>query len=636
MPVVVMPDGVHVMMPDTPPADLATPTAWDSVKPYAVAAARGVPMAIGGMLGMVKDPMGGGPTALSEVGDFIQKKTNEYLPAAKGGNPLGKATIEGATGGLVAPGGPIKALVTGGMAGLGGEAASELTNGNPIARVLGALAGGVTGGIGANSVRTGSAQARAVAQTAVEGLPPGALEKAQAFQAEAATRGVKLDLVQALEGTGVPAPALKTVRDVLAGKAQGGQVQSTLQAQPGQLEVAGDVAIGGLPGKVREPNVAANNLADIATQRIQAAKNARTAATQPLYDSAGPLPPEAKKSITDALNDALTRPGITSDAAGKIQEALASIKAAPGTGARMTHAADFDTMIRELAGPFKGQPLSGSASAFLGTLVPDLKQTLRDASPGIKAGAATHAQISQDVVDPLKQGPVGQMAGRRGYLGDVQTPVSRMTGIFEKGTDPQASTSSIKTLGAEINKSDPSAFADAAKTYYSGKLGQSFDATLGAGQASNPDAAGRIVRNLFQDRNQWQGMKDAAEVIAQGHGLNPDEVIKGLENFAAISKAAANRPSSISGVSASDIAEMGGKTLGTRGMKSVGIQPLKPLADMVEAATLSKTYATFDQLLTSPDGAATLAKLGRVPATSPAAAAILSTWAASQDPQPKK
>jgi hypothetical protein len=107
-------------------------------------------------------------------------------------------------------------------------------------------------------------------------------------------------------------------------------------------------------------------------------------------------------------------------------------------------------------------------------------------------------------------------------------------------------------------------------------------------------------------------------------------VVRGLENFAAITKGALNRPSTVKGVSAADIADMGGRTLAGSAMRMVGVAPLKPLATRLEGSVLGKTFETFDELLTSPEGARTLEKLGRVPAISPAAQAILATWGAQR------
>lgn len=633
MPVVQMPDGTHVMMPDTPPAGLPAPddSIWGKVRPYAIAAARGIPNAVGGMLSMIKDP-NDGDTALSKAGDFILQKTNDILPADPRGNSWGKVAAEGATGGLVAPGGMVRNAITGTLASLGGEAGAKATNGSTIGRLAGTLAGGTAAGVGGSLVRSGSTQEQALAKAAAATLPPGSLEKAQAFQAEAAKTGVNLDLAQALDGIGVPAQSLQRIRDVLAENPNGAGVQATLNNQPSQLSPVGSVAIAGMPGQVREPGIAANNLAQAATNRINAAKAQRAAAVQSLYAQAGDLPPDVREQFAGILSDMITKPGTTEATVAAGQKALDQLRAAPSTQLPMTHALDYDTLISQLTGPYKGTPLTPADPRTLGALkntAGQLNQTLQAASPELAAAERRFGQISQDVIDPMKQGPLGTLAGRSGYKTDVQTPVSRLNSLFANGTDPQAGSSAIRTVGQALSKTDPEAFADAAKTYYSGKLAEAFDASL-TGGVGNPDAARRVVANLFANEKQWQGMKDAASIMAQNAGKNPADVVQGLENFAKIAKAASNRPSSVSGMTSSDVKSLGGKSLSGSAMKMVGVAPLKPAAAFFEGRILDQSLQTFDKILTTPEGADMLSRLAKVDPTSPAAQAIISTWNASQ------
>lgn len=626
MPVVIMPDGTHVEMPDTPPAGGAAPQAPGLLQravPYAKDFARGTLKTLGSMgdfglnlLGMQGQP---GERTLTEQAEGVFPISE----ADKGtGRTYARQALEGAGGAILSPGSTVKNALIGGLAGTAGEAGARVSDGSPIGRIAGTLAGGIAGGVGLNLLRTGSTQEQALARAATENLPAGALEKAQAFQAEAAAKGVNLDLVQALESVGVSAPALQTIRNVLTGSQRGPKVQATLGKQAGQLEMAGDVAIGGLPGAVREEGVAANNLAQAATKRIADAKAERSAAVKALYAKAGELPPAVRKEFANILNDMMTKPGTTAATVAAGEAALARLKAAPSTGAPMSHALDFDTFIGDTVGPYKGTPMTPADPKTLGALknaAGKMNSTLQQASPELAAAEQRYGQISQDVIDPLKQGPVGQLATPRGYRPDTQASIAKMNSIFSKGTDPQASTSAIRTAGKELNKVDPGAFADAAKTYYSGRLSAAFDGS------DNPAAA---LMKLFTDRKQWQGMKDTAAVVADGAGLNPADVTRGLENFATITKGAANRPAAVTGISPADVKAMGGGTLAGAAMRMVGVAPLKPLASRVEAATLGGALTKFDDILTSPGGAKMLAELGKVSAISPAAQTIIATWAA--------
>ena len=637
MPVVIMPDGTHVQMPETPPAGgtvPAEPGLWDKVKPYLADVVRGAGKAASSLLEgasafssleharPVKGPSGKPVLNIpDEPSRELTQKVEEALPTPQGDSTSRqyiRAGLEGAGGGLVSPGGPVKNLLTGTAAGVGGEVGARSTNGSTLGRLVGTLAGGTAAGAGLSQIRTGTAQTQALAKTVLEGLPPGSLEKAQAVQAQAAKAGVQLDLAQALEGAGVPSPALTTIRDMLAGHPQGKAVQELLlRKQPGQLEVAGDMTAGALPGAVRDEGVAANNLAQAATKRIQAEKATRSAAVRPLYEAAGNLPPTVNTGMRDTLQEFLATPGVTSTAAGAAKKSLADLQALPATGVPAKHALDYDALIGDLTGPYKGTPLTPPDPRTLGQLknvAGQLNAKLQQASPELRQAEDLYGQLSRDAVDPLKQGPVGTLATPKGYRPDTQASVAKMNALFAKGTNPQASTSAITTAGKELNKVDPQAFADAVKTYYSGKL----------------------TPELFSNPRQWQGLKDAVSVSAEGAGADPVAVVRGLENFATIVKGAANQPSSIKGISPADVADIGGKTTLGAGLRMVGMAPGKPAAAKLEKIVLGNSYSTFDKLLTSEDGIKTLEALGKVPAISEKARTLLSTWGAMQGTEADK
>lgn len=190
----------------------------------------------------------------------------KYLASAAEG--LGGAFLPGQTAAA-----PIRSAITGVAAGLGAEAGGQLTNDSWYGRLLGSLAGGLTGGGAAALASRARPQSAELAKEATEGLTDDMIRKAQAFQAQARQQGVDMDLAQALESVGAPAKSLATVRDVLANSRHGDQVKDVLRKQSSQLEQLGDSTVGGLPGPVASGREAAHNVATAATQRIQLTKD---------------------------------------------------------------------------------------------------------------------------------------------------------------------------------------------------------------------------------------------------------------------------------------------------------------------------------------------------------------------------
>jgi hypothetical protein len=549
----------------------------------------------------------------------LTEKVRETLPVPDpesegAGRKYLRAGLESVGGGLILPLGGVGPIAQASnfMGGVGSEAAANTLGDNLATRLLGGLAGGFGTSFGLKSLaNTVKPNAGRLAKEGLEGISDTQLAKAQEFQAEAAKRsGVDMDLVQALEAVGVPAGNLAKIRNTIANSQHGDNVQRVLQDQPKQLETLGDLTIAGLPGKARASDVAANNLQDAATGAVNQARATRTAATRPYYEQAGNLPSSFRTKFANELSETLNRPGIPADAAGKVKEALDRLKAAPGTGAAMTHAADYDQLIRDVAGPWNGTPLSGSGNAFLGELTGRLKTTLRAAAPELEKGAAIHAQMSQDLVDPLKKELVGQFATRRGALPDVAASQKRFTSLMDAGEAVGGKQSNIRAFAGELKKVDPEAFPDALKTYMTEKMGKAVPAQT-TRDLSSPGLADSIHRSFFANRNQFNGLKQAASASAESMGLPPADVVRGLENFAQITAALRNRPAGVGSLAGSEVHGIAAKSIAAEGLRTLGLVPFAGAARWINELRLGKTYKEFDKLLTSPEGAARLAELGK-------------------------
>lgn len=583
------------------------------------------------------------------------------------------AAIEGATGALAGGGAaaPVKSAISGAFAGLGSEAGGNLFGDNPLARAIGGFLGGLAGAGGANAIQNRARgltpNAADLAEKTLRGVDDGMLQKAKLFQASAAKDGVTVDLVQALEAVGAPAGSLKTVRDMLANHEAGSEVQKVLRTQPKELDMLATTTVAKLPGNVLQPDAASNNVQKAATARVNVEKSARSAAVRDLYAQAGELPETARKALGEAIDASVAGPGITDavkasaaelkrklgageplvpaefrraqelarqaiatapNASTKLelQRKLAEVNKAIGEPPKPLHALDVDTAVGEATGPYKGTPLTPvnpKEAGQMKNLAGNVNRTLQNVSPEVAAAEQKFAEITRTQVDPLKQGPVGQLATPRGAKPDVQASVAKLNAIFSEGVDPQAlGPSKVLTLAKELKKVDPEAFPDAAKTYISGKL-----ATV---DFSKDNAAQALSAAMFDNPKQYQGLRDMAAGIADSRGLKREEVVRGLDNLKKITEALKSRPGTVGGLNEKEVLEASGKSLVANAMRIFGFLPFERTARGVENFVSSRTLKEFDKLLTSKEGAETLAKLGKMDPGSPKAITLLANFSLLQ------
>lgn len=696
MPVVKMPDGTLVQMPDNPdPALLAelsrlSPQPDGPLKRQAkligsdvVKGALATPMLAGDALSGTPDidphisPLGAASNSLGAGEDTYGQPRKASMGASQALQNFGvkpettaerwqSVLTQGAAGGLASPGSfahPVMQGVTGASAAGGSELAAKLVGDNPLVRILGGLAGGGVGAVGANFANRSSPRVQELARESLDGITPQQLDDARTFMAGAGANDMPVDFSQALEATGAQPTGLRVLRDTLANVKEGDATQALLKAQPGKLQTLSNRWIDNQPGQVYSPEQAANNLGQAATGTINAAKAERSAIVRGQYDAAGDLPPSTIESMSSFLKQFLNKPGISDttkraaaglqaklqapDVADEVSQLQAAWKTATKASEKAAitakiqalnqrvqtpvtlHAKDADTMIGQFVGDFKGTPLSPTNPVVRGetkAIGAGLNRALRDGSPALKQADDEFGRISREVVDPLKQGPIGMLAGRRGYSADTQTPVARMNALFNAGRDPAAKHSPLLEAARKLNKTDPEAFRDSAKTFYSGKIAEAFDAGIGAsGRATNKDAGERLYKSLFADSKQYTGMRDVVTASAESAGRPPAEALRGLENFAKIVRATRSQPDAIGGMTRQQIMEIAEKHYGANAVRIFGFLPFERMARNMESATMTKTFRELDKLITTPEGVDILIKLSKIPVMDKRAMALAAT-----------
>ena len=680
MPLVTMPDGTQVDMPDNPsPQQVAEleklqrgPSTWDTVKSAGKDLVRGALKTGAALLeGAAGQPTTAfvakqlGLPAYMQDPAPISSDIGNLIPGG-GDKTFRQAAFEGIGGAISGPRQAIN-YAAGLVGGLGGEAGERL-GGTPGA-IVGGVLGGVVGGTAAGMAARVRPQTGQVAREMLEGLTEQQLNQAQVFKNELAKRGQNIDLAQALKATSGYAGNIESIRNFLANRSQGNKVQATLREQPAMLGVEADTTVEGMRGRNLGQDQNADYVQQTASKVYDDAKKARSAEVRGLYEKAGTIDPKQRDKLIQLVRDDIAQPGTTEivKARGedfirkmmgsgdgletKIAEArklvdtavtsseriaarvqLAKLNAElDGRTAKPTAALDVDTAIGEFAKKYEaGNPLKVAdpkATGQVKGLAGKLNKEFQDMSPEVKAAEQRYAYLTARDVAPLKKGPIGTLSQPSGFNPETAAQVSKFQGLMDTGTETMTDVkvSRIGTAANELAKADPNAFEGAFKGWFAKKIDEAKTPGVGDSPLPTVDAA-KLWDSVFGNSQRWQGVQDATAAMAKIRGDRPEEVIRGLNNLRQLTAAVKSRPDKIGGVSPTDLATMGGNSSLADAARVFSYLPAGKFAQRMEQATLNKTLSQLDTILTSPDGVKMLIKLGKVPIMSRKAQVILGTW----------
>ena len=247
--------------------------------------------------------------------------------------------------------------------------------------------------------------------------------------------------------------------------------------------------------------------------------------------------------------------------------------------------------------------------------------------PSLAAANKAYENVMTSVVDPLKKSVVGRVAGRAGSNAAQEAPQARLFSVFEKGTVPGATSSEILTLEKALRGAgQPEVFQDAAKSWLAGKVSTALKST----DNRMPEDIASRLRTAFGDPRQLdqtsKGFEDVLAGLARSQGVPDAAYIKGFRNFMEIIADASRRPGTARGVTPGEVKEMASegvfRRLGQVSVMTPIRQPALKWAQFLEADALK----TMDELLTTPEGVATLVKLGKQPPRSHAAVSTMATF----------
>lgn len=664
-------------------------TILDKAKLYTSAALRGPAAVMQGMqwLGKQRPPDMPRP-GMAHLSGPAPKDVDYMGAASLGVKPETTADkyitsgIEGISSSLLFPGAaaaPALSAVAGGASGLAGELGDQLSGGNPAVRLLAGLAGGMGAGAAASRIQLGRPQARELAKQGLEGISEAEQKAAQDFMRYAAAQGMNIDAAQALAATrgGAGAGNLQILRDMLAQAKGGDQIQANLRAQPAGLQLAVGQELDTLPGVNVGPSAAANDLQRYATDAINAVRAVRSKNFEDDLVRLGGIdknvdPNDAKavlamlkaeadakggtniaKWLEDLRSRLLQNPAqaagpLTPIGAGKVTGKLQvpstpAVEEVPRLNVRQINEVLKERAnILKLGGPdIKDSGFDIGTSKWLSSLIDKAREGYGANFEPIRVANQNYRAFTERTLNPLKQGPVGSVAGR-GYSDELQAKLNNFDTILNKGTSLTATTSEIRTLGKQLSTVDGGleAFENALQTSLRSRLENAFKISPGTTTAENLDAGQKALNAVFGAAPQTRGIRDALSISAEqrlGKAAVP-EVLAGLDNVQRLLKAAANSVTPM-GMSKDEVIRMasGSRTADT--IRIFGFLPFERAARRLEDSTMQKTFQQFDKLLTTPEGLDTLRKLAKTPVMSPAAITLLASFTgsvgqASRDTEP--
>lgn len=601
-----------------------------------------------GVIGDTPENTPGGPRGYMKLpSEALATLTGGELskPQTETGKVLGNIG-EATVGAIASPGGlaaPIKSAIIGASSGAGSEAAAAAFGDNAVTRVLGGVAGGLVGGL-ATAAKTNRGT---LAQEALADARPEDIALAVERMKAARDAGIPINLSQAMPR----ASNIDAYVDALANSKHGRNVTEQLRKQPQQIAFGAEEQMANLPGQIRMPQVLANNAQEAAEASIRQGMDQATKAWQKFAPQGATIPEgvvanfdkqlkamAAKYPNTaqaDLINDVRSALKTRQQTTGgsPLLDAAGNLINPPTKGpAYLTDALQVKGAIDDVLQNFGARKLNtpGLQGKEL-RRAQEVRGMFRDMIdlevPQLAQANKAYEAVMSGVVDPLKKSVVGRVAGRVGANAAQEAPQARLFSVFEKGTVPGATSSEILTMEKAFrNAGQPEVFQDAAKSWLAGKVSTALKST----DNRMPENIGERLRVAFGDPRQLdqtsKGFEDVLAGLARSQGVPEAQYVKGFKNFMEIVSDAARRPGSVRGVTPGEVKEMASegvfKRLGQVSVMTPIRQPALKWASFLEADALS----TMDKLLTTPEGVATLVKLGKQPPKSHAAVTTMATF----------
>lgn len=687
MPIVKMPDGQLVNMPDNPdPAILAqiqakfkpveAPSTLDQAKSVGTEALKVADYAIrngifaipklGKDLGQlaasgVKKLTEGTPLdvinqevpGLKKMYDAFDYIATPNKPDTKIGKQIGDvgASVVGA---MVGPGSLAQNAKIGLGAGLGAEGAVAGFGDNPLTRIIGSLAGGGLTGL-ATMEKTNVPR---LAREVLEDVDPTDLSKAAATQRAAAKEGLKLNLSQAMDQPS----NIDTYIATLASSPYGKETVKTLREQPTAIANKMEDVLAASPGQQLTPRVVSNESQEAATKVIDSLSKQRTKLWEDTFENSvnnlkkdliedsikqNVVTGAPKLSAKAAARQATTVPLEVVTAVHKMvakkaesyptqtieHKLLSQLAGRLKEGDEfITHAPALHRTLKSMSSELKQQnignkSLSTDAHKFIGGQIQEVRSNLAEALKPYNEANKVYKAFTDAVINPVKKSEIGTLAGRMGAREDVNAPRGHLMRIFDEGTVPGAP-SEIANIAKQFEKvGEGEKFVNAAKTWMAEKITK---ATRSDSDRVNPRLAANLTKEFGAPQrldNVAKGTQEVTFHMARLAGIKEaKEFSKGFSRIMEIVAKASRRPDNVSGTTKQGIEDLAGDSL----YKSLGqfsfLTPIRQPALRWAAFLKDDSLSAMDRMLNSPDAVAQLIILGKQPKMNVAAQNAIATF----------
>lgn len=492
-----------------------------------------------------------------------------YKPQTTAGEYV-NTLAEFAPGAAFGVGGPIARAAQVAVPALASETAGQLTKGTeaePYARFAGAVAGGV--GTAVAQMRRG---AQPLVSEALQGFTPQEIAAAERLIADAGARNVALTFDEALnQVTNGRATRLSQLNRVATNSGgEGGETMGRFYAErPGQVEAAGRQSVDSLAPNPYPADQAAAQGQRAAQGALGDVRAQRSAQTRPHYQAAASdvVPEGNMRRVLAELDNIIAQDatgGELSAAARELRARLIETPAQPATPATRTpvlgpngqvvryqttpgrpaapetprtRVGDLDPIYGAARDEFGGPaPLGASGTQARGQqmtarALDSLDTELQAASPALRQGRQTHAQLSETLVNPAENGPLGKIAATDpGAQGATQSMGRALAGVGEG--DRYAAT--VAQNAQRLVRRDPRAAETLVRDY----VGDVFNRAIGD-LKSGPDQYGgagfraalvgdpasarnleAVVSALPNGAQRWQGFQRFLDVM-EATGYKP-------------------------------------------------------------------------------------------------------------------
>jgi hypothetical protein len=528
------------------------------------------------------------------TGDFYKPQTTageyaqtigEFLPAAIGG----QASLLARGARVLAP------AITSETAGQ----ATKGTRAEPVARFLGALAGG---GAQALLSRPGSA-ARSIRDQLPEGITEPMVVQADQLMQEAAQRGIQLAWPEALSQVAGRPVLTNMMRHLEASPQTEGQMGAFFGGRPQAVEGAVRQELGNIAPVNNAPSAIGPAVGRAAEGTLEDVRGAINNAARPFYDAAGPVLldaatmarvrahpgwPAARDAVRNdpQLNRYVAH--LPDDSVGFLNEVKKQLDAAA------THAAE----------PLNTQGRNMQRSAGFGQDATSIRNIASNVptSTAYPTALAIESVGRERFLQPLLDGPLGKIAGR-----DTTTK-NAIDALFPSNPLPN-SQNEISTAVSALAHRNQRAARDLVRAHAESTFNEAAqNLQSGANQAGGAKFAATIAGNAQQRAN----LQAAVEALPNG-----DERWRGFNRLLDVLEATGTRQNVGSRTAYNqEINKAQGAGGLARDVGKIGANPtrlLQPLADKYDQWKLGRNLGQLATILTDPNSANMLRAIARAP-----------------------